>query len=202
MTPVGGSQGASTGITPALRRAAQCCDYSAMGSAMIDRKGKKIMYENTAFEKLYRQILAATKSVVGDDYSDDNHLLTILGRDEEKLKEMNEALDEKKPFECRSMIKAAQAGEVYFIVYDMFDYKQPFFFPVCTYEIYLLAHHTLLSRVKGRLRTTGSGSRSSSVSRQTVRRVNGLFLSTLTISRKRWFLRTSQRMPLTCSSPT
>ena len=163
---------------------------------MIDRKGRKIMYENTAFEKLYRQIIAATKSVMGDDYSDDNHLLTILGRDEEKLKEANEALDEKKPFECRAMIKPAQAAEVRSIVYDMFDYEHTFLFPVCTYEMYLLVHCILLSRrAKKLLRTTGSGSRSSSISRQTVRRVNGLLLSTLKTSRKRWFLRISQRMP-------
>ena len=112
MTQVGKGGGGGSGITPALRRAAQCSDYSGMGSAMIDMKGKKVMYENTAFEKLYREVIKATQDEVGEHYKDENVLLTLLGRDAEKLSTAMDSVRAKQPIEFRSMIKASRASEV------------------------------------------------------------------------------------------
>ena len=46
-----------------LRRAAQCCDFSATGTCMLDLEGEKLLFRNSAFLKLHGKAKHATRKV-------------------------------------------------------------------------------------------------------------------------------------------
>ena len=100
-----------------MRRAAACADYSITGTAMLDIKGRKILFSNGVFEKLHREAIETIKERVDENFEEENVIHTLLGGKEEMINKFFENIMKKEKWEGRSMLAPSEeAGELYITV--------------------------------------------------------------------------------------
>ena len=91
-------------IPPAMRRAAACADYSITGTAMLDIKGRRILFSNGVFEKLHREAIKTIKDRVDGEFEEETVIKTLLGSNEELLENFFANIMKKEKWEGRAML--------------------------------------------------------------------------------------------------